>query len=298
MAMSPRHGNDEHCEWDALATAYALSALEPDEEAQFVPHLATCPQCTETVREAARTVGDLAYAVPDEEPPPALKERLMALVAQTPRTAVPPPRSEPGAQEPGAQEPGAQEPGAQEGQLGLHVPPTQPPSQPPPSVPPAATPGRDLGGQTVVPLRRPRRWQIAAAAAAVAAIAGLGVWNAMLRADQNQLRACQGPARVAELSADRAEMGTLVVRPGCTEVINRSLRPNGTQDTYWLWGMPASGAPVPLGGFDVRSDQPVSQIPSDRPDLNEFPRFAVSAERAGITPTKPDRVIASGDARG
>ena len=288
MAMSPRHGYDEHGEWDALAVAYALSALEPDEEARFVPHLATCPQCAETVREATRTVGDLAYAVPDEEPPPALKQRLMMAVAQAPREAVSPPRSEPD---------------AQQGGLGLHVPHTQPPSQPPP-VPPVATAGRDLGGQTVVPLRPPRRWQrIAAAAAAVAAIAGLGVWNVMLRADQGRLRdnvaACQAPGRVADLGAGGTRVGTLVVRPGCTEMINRSIPANGTQHTYWLWGMPASGDPVPLGGFDVRSDQSsVSTIQSDRPGLNEFPRFAVSEEPAGTTPTKPTRVIAIGDARG
>jgi len=150
-----------------------------------------------------------------------------------------------------------------------------------------------------VPLR-PRRWQrIAAAAAAVVAIAGLGAWNAKLRSDQGSLRACQGPARVAELSARGDQKSTLLVRPGCVDVISNSLPPNSTQDRYWLWGMPDSGAPVPLGGFDVRSDQPsVRTIRPDRTGLNEFPRFAVSAEPAGITPTKPTRVIAIGDARG
>src|SRR5882724_3119039 len=88
--MTPRHGYEEHGDWDALATAYALSAVEPDEEARFVPHLATCVRCTETVREAIRTVGDLAYAVPDEEPPPALKQRLMTAVAMAPRRAAVP----------------------------------------------------------------------------------------------------------------------------------------------------------------------------------------------------------------
>ena len=59
----------EHAEWDALAVGWALSALEPDDEARVRAHLPTCQRCTGTVGDAVRTVTDLAYSVPDESPP-------------------------------------------------------------------------------------------------------------------------------------------------------------------------------------------------------------------------------------
>ena len=70
--IEPRTGGwdpGDHGEWDALAVGWALSALEPGDEARFAVHLPTCERCTETVRESLRTVADLAYAVPDEAPP-------------------------------------------------------------------------------------------------------------------------------------------------------------------------------------------------------------------------------------
>ncbi|HYT10796.1 MAG TPA: hypothetical protein VEL73_09070, partial [Mycobacteriales bacterium] len=86
----PRQDYGDHGEWDALAVGWALSALEQDDEASFAVHLPGCERCTQTVRESLRTVGDLAYAVPDEAPPSSLKTRIMAAVALEPRRALPP----------------------------------------------------------------------------------------------------------------------------------------------------------------------------------------------------------------
>jgi hypothetical protein len=81
----PRFGGPEfedgHGDWDALAVGWALSALDPEDEERFADHLPGCARCTATVRESLYTVADLAYALPDEAPPPALKSRLMAAVA-------------------------------------------------------------------------------------------------------------------------------------------------------------------------------------------------------------------------
>ena len=87
----PRRDSADHGEWDALAVGWALSALEPDDEARFAVHLPECDRCTETVRESLRTVGDLAYAVPDEAPPPSLKARIMEAAAAEPRRRPEPP---------------------------------------------------------------------------------------------------------------------------------------------------------------------------------------------------------------
>ena len=92
--IDPREQLGEHGEWDALAVGWALSALDPEDEERFAEHLPGCTRCTATVRESLYTVADLAYALPDEAPPPSLKSRLMAAVAAEPRTpgAAPPRR--------------------------------------------------------------------------------------------------------------------------------------------------------------------------------------------------------------
>ncbi|HEY7100063.1 MAG TPA: hypothetical protein VH573_00290, partial [Mycobacteriales bacterium] len=83
--VDPREQFGEHGEWDALAIAWALSALDPEDEERFAEHLPVCTRCTATVRESLYTVADLAYALPDEAPPPSLKARLMGAVAAEPR---------------------------------------------------------------------------------------------------------------------------------------------------------------------------------------------------------------------
>jgi Anti-sigma-K factor rskA, C-terminal len=84
--IDPREQFGEHGEWDALAVGWALSALDPEDEDRFAEHLPGCARCTATVRESLYTVADLAYALPDEAPPPSLKSRLMAAAAAEPRT--------------------------------------------------------------------------------------------------------------------------------------------------------------------------------------------------------------------
>jgi hypothetical protein len=84
--IDPRDPFGEHGEWDALAVGWALSALDPEDEERFAEHLPGCARCTATVRESLYTVADLAYALPDEAPPPSLKSRLMTAVAAEPRT--------------------------------------------------------------------------------------------------------------------------------------------------------------------------------------------------------------------
>ena len=100
--IDPREQFGEHGEWDALAVGWALSALDPEDEERFAEHLPGCARCTATVRESLYTVADLAYALPDEAPPPALKSRLMAAVGAEPRTpgAAPEPEVAPAEPEP------------------------------------------------------------------------------------------------------------------------------------------------------------------------------------------------------
>jgi anti-sigma-K factor RskA len=76
VRFSPRR--DAH----ALAGAYALDALDTAEREQFERHLRGCRACQAEVRGFAATAASLARAA-SIEPPPGLKERVLAAAAVT-----------------------------------------------------------------------------------------------------------------------------------------------------------------------------------------------------------------------
>lgn len=61
-----------------LSAAYALHALDGDEERAFEQHLARCERCRADVRDFQATGALLAYEGPAPEPPPRLKQRILA----------------------------------------------------------------------------------------------------------------------------------------------------------------------------------------------------------------------------
>ena len=65
-----------------LAPAYVLGALERDEERAVAEHLRTCPDAHAEMAEMGEVVPYLDEAVPLVEPPPALRDRIMAAAAQ------------------------------------------------------------------------------------------------------------------------------------------------------------------------------------------------------------------------
>jgi anti-sigma-K factor RskA len=62
------------------AGLYALGALAGDERDAFEAHLATCAECAAEVRALQGVVTALPYAVPQVDPPPALRSRVLAAV--------------------------------------------------------------------------------------------------------------------------------------------------------------------------------------------------------------------------
>lgn len=60
-----------------LTAAYALGALDADEEERFEEHLATCERCREELAKLRDPVAALAYGVESPAPPPALRERIL-----------------------------------------------------------------------------------------------------------------------------------------------------------------------------------------------------------------------------
>ena len=68
----------DHDEYEALAVAWAINALEPADRAIFELHHGGCEQCARAVSAALDVAAKLAYGVPDVVPPARLRERVLA----------------------------------------------------------------------------------------------------------------------------------------------------------------------------------------------------------------------------
>jgi anti-sigma-K factor RskA len=75
-----------------LTAAYALDALDADEERAYEAHLATCERCQEELGQLADTASSLAYAAAGPAAPAALRERILEQ-ARAERTNVVPLRA-------------------------------------------------------------------------------------------------------------------------------------------------------------------------------------------------------------
>jgi anti-sigma-K factor RskA len=76
-----------HERWSEELSAYLLGALEADELAAFERHLARCERCQNEVRWLAPALDALPESVERLQPPPALRERLLAEVSEDARPA-------------------------------------------------------------------------------------------------------------------------------------------------------------------------------------------------------------------
>jgi anti-sigma-K factor RskA len=72
-----------------LTAAYALDALDEDEQRAYEEHLRRCPRCQEELTGFLETAAALAYGVDAPPPPPALRDRILDEVREERRTVVP-----------------------------------------------------------------------------------------------------------------------------------------------------------------------------------------------------------------
>lgn len=265
-------GRAAHEEFDELAVGWALEALEPDDETRFVRHLPDCQRCTRTIRDATDIAGRLVMSLPAEDPPEALRQRILAGARAEPR------------------EPGALPETA--GFAELFAVPDE---------------GRD-----VVPARRRYRdfARGLVAAAALLLIVGLGVWNVQLQSTRDGVQAVaeqqakvldqldgRGTYRVAPLeNHDGESVGTVVVHDGGARVMADGLAVNDTaSSTYVLWGMRPNLSPIPLGTFDVtRTGLDMLPVGSTTTGLDKYEGYAISIEPGRQAPPVPTDVVATG----
>lgn len=83
--MSGQPTDISHDDWSALAVGHALDSLEPEDEQSFLRHLSGCALCPGVLTDTWAVMGNLAYALDQAEPPPALAGRIRAGIADTAR---------------------------------------------------------------------------------------------------------------------------------------------------------------------------------------------------------------------
>jgi predicted ChrR family anti-sigma factor len=73
--MSANHGTDEFAE---LLTCYAFGLLDEDEAKRVGEHLSQCSACAAELAALRETAADVPYALPDLNPHPRVRERVLA----------------------------------------------------------------------------------------------------------------------------------------------------------------------------------------------------------------------------
>jgi hypothetical protein len=209
-------------EVEELAGALALGAALPEEVAAVREHLTTCPTGHPALARLIATAALLAEAAEPVEPPPRLRERILAAARADPGAPV---GVGTGAAAAGTAVPTAAIAAGAPGDVPEEAGAT--PALPPR---PAAAPARPADR---VVLRPGRAWPAWLAAAAVLVLAaGLGVWNISLRRELRD--------RERELAADRASLAALA---GGGEIVAFTVSPQlaGARGALLR---PAQGLPV------------------------------------------------------
>jgi anti-sigma-K factor RskA len=264
-----------HQEYDELAVGWALKALEPDDESRFARHLPDCRRCSRTVHDADALGAGFAMSLAGEDPPDALRQRIMAQALAEPRqpAALPEPEAI-----------------DQNGFAAQHPEPA------PDNV-------RSLFQHTNL-LRG------MAAAASMALIVGLGLWNVQLQSDREQITAVaeqqaevlgqlddRGVYRIAPMETSEGDsVGAVVLHAGGAKVMANGLPVNDhEQSIFVLWGLRDSLSPVPLGTFDVsRPDLDMRPVSSTSTGLDQYDGYAISLEPGRHAPSTPTDTVATG----
>lgn len=267
---------DPHQRYAELAAGHALSALEPEDEQEFIAHVSGCAQCELDLREHQVTLSHLAYAPEAAEPPPSLLEGIRAGVLASGRATVPD-DAEPG--DPRTAEPSSLDEARR----------------------------RRAGAAS---MRRAGMWT--GLAAAFALVVSLGVWNVDLQSDRDaqQARGDRLSAAVRDMGEPGAETVSLtgsggdvvavaLMRDDELSLLVDGLEPNDAEaTTYVLWGRLPSGDVRAVTAFDVTDDGlQVNEGLSMPVQATEVTELMVTSEPGRALPQTPTLpVLASGRA--
>jgi Anti-sigma-K factor rskA len=304
----------DHDEYEALAIAWSVNALEPADQAVFEAHRDGCERCARAAYAALDIAAELAYGVPDVAPPARLRERVLA-------AALPHDPSGQLSARPDQSDPVPAVRSASEGKTdrveGLRT--TRPVSD----VEADRVEGRrDVGsasrgevgrsgsrfgggresaggagrrpkgagaGRVARAMRRPRRLAYALVAAVLVVGSAVTTWEVTRPAPVTD--------RIAALSAGGETIATVVAHQHGADVVTDMLAPNtGRGTAYYVWGVPAEegGTPQVVGTFEVTAAGLHSYPLRLARSLDGYPMLAISEERAGSTPSTPSGVLGKG----
>ena len=255
-----------HDEYEALAVAWAVNALEPADHSIFEAHRGGCERCARAADAALGTAAELAYGVPDVSPPARLRERVLAEAVPHGRNGQP-----------------VANPNRVDG---------PPAARPGPNGRAGRGPSRAGPGRMARAMRRPRRLAYALAAAVLVVGSAVTSWEVI-----------RAPAvdRIAALSAGNGTIATVVAHQHDADVVTDLLPPNtGRGTAYYVWGVPAEdgGTPQVVGTFQVTTTELHSYPLRLTRSLDGYPVLAISEEKAGSMPSAPSRVLGKGTLSG
>ena len=219
-----------------LAPAYVLGALEPAEEAAVREHLLSCPLSHDEFVDLGGVVSYLAESVEQVEPPPALRDRIMAAAAADLAAR------------------------AASGEGRAAAPTGTPAATAPfPSAVERAERAERRGTTTL-------GW--ATRIAAIIAIVVLGGWNLLLQGQLSNAQAYDRAVAAVIDAAGKPGSQTVVLTPtegskgtgiaavapdGSVVMAMRDLPATAGTQVYEAWVIVGDAAPVPVGDFTVGS---------------------------------------------
>jgi len=292
-----------HDELRELTGGYALGVLDEPERRAFEAHVATCAECSEEVRELAAVATALALDVPQVDPPPALRQRVLDARLRATRSGVA-----------GSPEARSGVAGSPEERSGV-----------------AGSPEERYGaaGPSEAPPRRQTVLAMLSAAAAVVALA-LGVYAVSLQRRiaslEQQLRvasdrAAQSQQQVVQLraAADSASQVRRILAAGDVrrvDLAGTKAAPNASGRAYWsateglvvafanlpateagkvyqLWVIPPGGDPIGAGLLDLQPDGRALALATTGASQRAG-TVAITLEQAGGSAAPQGAILAAG----
>ncbi|AOS64528.1 anti-sigma factor [Actinoalloteichus hymeniacidonis] len=313
------------CPHRPTAVAWALSALDPAEAADFAAHLPTCAECRQAIAETEEIGALLGTAVPQEDPPAGLRSRLLDRVGETEQEVGPATYVAGVGEEAAASD---VPPAPADSVAGETERPAGPDSPPPtrPSENPAPPGGRDTRNSRPGGAGRPPRGRrrgrvvnailVTAVGVLAAVCAGLGIRVVELDRQQDvQARQSESLTMALAMATDpdmhrvtlsdpaSRETAMLIAGGGYGAVLPMNLPRNDTDDQmYVLWALQGD-EPVAMAGFDVEVDEmpakPLRWGYDMSEEMSSVTAFAISLEDGRDMPNAPEgEIVASGPMAG
>jgi len=251
-----------HDEWEELAAAFVLHALEPADEQRFVAHHATCSRCQTLVEQYELTTAHLASLadVPDVEPPAWSTLRAAILGEDAALSPVQ---------------------GVSDGERRRRT---------------AAARGRRPSHwwTTLTQRRVSLRTAVVAAALSVAVAVGVTVWQTSGGGSGARLTAgcaTETSCRLVTLHGKAGDV-VLIVQGDNVSILSSDLPPLDARHMYVLWQQPLNAKPLPLVGYHQAGSGVWVRLaaPFDRTQA-----LMVSAEPKGALPATASNVLAAAE---